>query len=70
MPDPQETAGSYRQYASKCLEIAQNISDIDRRLFLLNMAQDWLKLAEQVEQDLTPVTPYQACSREFQLKKP
>jgi len=70
MPDPQETAGSYRQYASKCLEIAQNIGDIDRRLFLLNMAQDWLKLAEQVERDLTPVPPYQACSWEFQLKKP
>ena len=51
MSDSPKAARSYRQYAAKCLEISQNIADIDRRLFLLNMAQDWLKLAEQVERE-------------------
>jgi hypothetical protein len=70
MPDSQENARSYRQYATKCLEIAQNITDIDRRLFLLNMAQDWLKLAEQVERDLGSVQPCRAASLKFRPKKP
>jgi hypothetical protein len=70
MPDSSETARSYRQYAAKCLEISQNIVDTDRRLFLLKMAQDWLKLAEQVERE----APWAAACRElfweFQSKKP
>jgi hypothetical protein len=62
MPDPQEAARSYRQYATKCLEIAQNITDIDRRLFLLNMAQDWLKLAEHVEREAESAPAWQPSS--------
>ena len=70
MPDSQQVARSYRQYAAKCLEIAQNIADIDRRLFLLNMAQDWLKLAEQVEREAESAPAWQASPWEFQSKKP
>jgi hypothetical protein len=50
MPDSQEAARFYCQYTAS-LEIVPNIVDIDRRPFLLNMAQDWLKLAEQVENE-------------------
>jgi hypothetical protein len=70
MPDSPDAAFSYRQYAAKCLEIAQNIVDIDRRLFLLNMAQDWLKLAEQVEREAALAPACRAFSGEFQSKKP
>jgi hypothetical protein len=64
MPDSTEAARSYRQYAAKCLEIFQKIVDIDRRLFLLNMAQDWLKLADQVERS-EEIGAISASSREF-----
>jgi hypothetical protein len=70
MPKSPEAARSYRQYAAKCLEIAQNIGEIDRRLFLLNMAQDWLKLAEQVEREAALAPACHASSWEFQSKKP
>jgi hypothetical protein len=70
MPDSPKAARSYRQYAAKCLEIARNIVDIDRRLFLLNMAQDWLKLAEQVEREAALAHVCQASPWELQSKKP
>ncbi len=62
MPDLEETARCYRQYANKCLEIAQKIGDIDRRVFLLNMARDWLKLAQQVERNMSPAPARQTHS--------
>jgi hypothetical protein len=70
MPDSSETARSYRQYAAKCLEISQNVVDIDRRLFLLKMAQDWLKLAEQVEREAALTAACRAPFWEFQSKRP
>jgi hypothetical protein len=70
MPDSRGAARSYRQYAANCLEIVQNIVDIDRRLFLLNMAQDWLKLAEQVEQEAALAPACQETSLEIQSKNP
>jgi hypothetical protein len=44
-----EDVACYRLYAANCLEIAARVSDTDRRLFLLRMAQAWGKLADQVE---------------------
>jgi hypothetical protein len=44
-----EDVACYRLYAANCIEIAENVSDSDRRLFLLRMAQAWGHLADQVE---------------------
>jgi hypothetical protein len=44
-----EAAACYRLYAANCLEIAENIPDRDRRVFLLRMAQGWSRLADQIE---------------------
>jgi hypothetical protein len=44
-----EAVACYRLYAADCIELAQQIADVDRRVFLLNMAHDWLKLADQAE---------------------
>jgi hypothetical protein len=37
----------YRSYAAKCVKISQNIPDPIGKLVLLEMAQSWLRLAEQ-----------------------
>jgi hypothetical protein len=44
-----EAVACYRLYAANCIELAEFVSDVDRRVFLLNMARDWLRLAEQAE---------------------
>jgi hypothetical protein len=44
-----EDVACYRLYAANCVEIAENVSDTERRLFLLRMAQAWGHLADQVE---------------------
>jgi hypothetical protein len=44
-----EAAACYRLCAANCLEIAENIRDRERRVFLLRIAQAWSRLAEQVE---------------------
>ena len=44
-----EDVACYRLYAANCVEIANRISDSERRLFLLRMAQAWGNLAEHAE---------------------
>ena len=44
-----EDIACYRLYAADCIEIAQNISDTNRRLFFLRMAQAWENLADYAE---------------------
>jgi hypothetical protein len=44
-----EAIACYRLYAANCIELAEQIGDVDRRIFLLSMARDWLKLAEQAD---------------------
>jgi hypothetical protein len=44
-----EDVACYRLYAANCIEIAERISDPERKLFFLRMAQAWGKLAAQVE---------------------
>jgi hypothetical protein len=46
-----EAVACYRLYAANCIELAEHIGDVDRRIFLLSMARDWLNLAEQVERN-------------------
>ena len=46
-----EAIACYRLYAANCIELAKLIPDLDRRVFLLNMAKDWLNLADQAERN-------------------
>lgn len=46
-----ETVACYRLYAVNCVELADRVHDPDRRIFLLNMARDWRKLADQIEHE-------------------
>lgn len=52
MSTSREAAACYRLYAANCLELAERVTDVERRIFLLHMARDWLKLAVQVEQQV------------------
>ncbi|MGB6467184.1 MAG: hypothetical protein WBE99_21685 [Xanthobacteraceae bacterium] len=40
--------------AANCIELAESVPDVDRRVFLLNMARNWLKLADQAERNGFP----------------
>jgi hypothetical protein len=40
----------YRRYAANCLQIATQIQDETIKGSLLDMAQVWMKLAEQAEE--------------------
>ena len=40
-----------RSYAARCLAITRNVSDLTGKLVLVEMAQSWLKLAEQAGED-------------------
>jgi hypothetical protein len=44
-----EDAACYRLYAANCLEIASRLSNTERKLFLLRMAQGWANLADRIE---------------------
>jgi hypothetical protein len=46
-----EAVACYRLYAANCVELAEGVADPDRRVFLLAMAIDWLKLADQAEKE-------------------
>jgi len=46
-----EIVACYRLYAANCIELAERVPDLDRRVFLLNMARDWLKLADKAERN-------------------
>jgi hypothetical protein len=51
-----ESVERYRACAAKCIRISRNIPDTAEKLVLLEMAQSWLKLAEQAAQSAnTPV---------------
>lgn len=57
----------YRRYAARCVEIARDITDPERKATLLSMAQAWLMLADRAEKNSevtlvyeTPGTPYPA----------
>jgi hypothetical protein len=49
MPDlPKESASArYRRLAQECLEVARTFPDGERRTVLLQMAQVWLRLAQE-----------------------
>lgn len=41
----------YRYFAARCLDIARHQKEPAKKLALLDMAQAWLKLAEQAEKN-------------------
>ena len=56
---PIEAAACYRLYAAYCAEIAGDVAEPGRKIALLNMAQAWAKLADQIEKNNIAV-PHQA----------
>jgi hypothetical protein len=44
-----EPADRYRQYAAECLRIARDARDADHKARLLQMADDWRRLADAVD---------------------
>ncbi len=60
---PVELIATYRLNAALCVEIANECSLPGRKIALLNMAQAWIALAEQVNKNsgvvlgVTPIRP-------------
>lgn len=48
---PSEMAARYRDYAGKCVLLAQSQEHAREKLALIDMAQAWIALAEQTEKD-------------------
>jgi hypothetical protein len=48
---PVELAARYRDYAAKCMMVAQRQEHAGERLALIDMAQAWIVLAEQAERN-------------------
>jgi hypothetical protein len=42
----------YRRRAQECFQAAKNVADPGTRIWLLEMAQSWLVLAQQAEKNL------------------
>jgi hypothetical protein len=55
---PSVLIASYRLNAATCIEIARDLEP-DRKLALLNIAQAWLNLAEQIAKNLDTVLVYE-----------
>jgi hypothetical protein len=49
----------YRSYAAKCVKISRDIPDPAGKLVLLEMAQSWLKLAEQAAEGADTAIGYE-----------
>ncbi len=52
----------YRGYAAKCLKISRNIRDPAAKLMILEMAQSWLNLAEQVAEGTETFVPHETAA--------
>ena len=48
---PAELAARYREYAAKCVAVAQNLEQAAEKLALLDMAQAWINLAILAEKN-------------------
>jgi hypothetical protein len=44
----------YREYAQECVRLANDVQDASHKARLLQMAQDWIRLAEQSEKSRAP----------------
>jgi putative IMPACT (imprinted ancient) family translation regulator len=52
-----EVVKRYRLHAASCIESAQQLSDKESKLALLQMAQSWLALAEQAAKNSEAADP-------------
>jgi hypothetical protein len=52
---PSSLAVCYRLYAADCVERAQHVVDSGHKVALLDMAQAWARLAEQIERKTSTV---------------
>jgi hypothetical protein len=52
---PNMPPGDYRRYAAECLRLAENFTDAEDRMRLIDMAMAWLLLAQQAERN--PIEP-------------
>jgi len=50
-------SGEYRRYAAECLRLAENFTDAEDRMRLIDMAMAWLLLAQQAERNLIEPEP-------------
>jgi adenosyl cobinamide kinase/adenosyl cobinamide phosphate guanylyltransferase len=48
---PADIAALYREYAAKCLIVAQRLENSAERVALVDMAQAWVALADQAEKN-------------------
>jgi hypothetical protein len=46
------SAGRYRRRAHECFQAAENVAGPGTKIWLLEMAQSWLMLAQQAEKNL------------------
>jgi hypothetical protein len=44
----------YREYAAECVRLANEVQDASHKARLLQMAQDWIRLAEHSERPAAP----------------
>jgi hypothetical protein len=51
MHDTTQTVGRYRKQAANCIKTAQTTADPNTKLALIDMAQVWIMLADEAEQN-------------------
>jgi hypothetical protein len=56
---PSEMATRYREYAAKCIAVAQGLQGEAEKLALLDMAQAWRALADQALRNESLQTAYE-----------
>jgi hypothetical protein len=54
-----EQAGLYRLHAAECINLAQQSTDPESRLALLDMARSWRMLADQADKNSETVLVYE-----------
>ncbi len=54
-----ELVTAYRLHAANCVQIAHELSDPDRKIALLNMAQSWVTLAEHADKQTDETLVYE-----------
>lgn len=52
---PSNVAACYRLYAADCVERAQHVADSGHKVALLDLAQAWARLAEQIERKTSTI---------------
>jgi len=52
-----ETAEKYRSFADGCKKLAQTARTAEHRAVLLHMADEWLRMAEELEQSAAVQAP-------------